>query len=75
MISTEMIEQSKKKEFFFSDDNKPIIIPNSKGIIHEIGSSMLSQKMKNVDGVFFDFLSCCLKVDPNERITPEVFYS
>ena len=68
-------ENGTQKSYYFDDQNKPIVKPNSRGVIHPISSNSISailmQEAQNDPQVkgLIDLVELCLKWVPSERIT------
>ena len=67
----EYINSSIKKRMFFDVNNNPLEIPNSRGHIVLPNSRSINSILKGSGPNFIDFITNCLKWNPNERITPE----
>ncbi|KAK6495492.1 dual-specificity tyrosine-(Y)-phosphorylation regulated kinase [Arthrobotrys musiformis] len=66
-----LIEKSSRKKLFFDSFGKPRMIVSSKGRRRRPSSKTLQQAIKCDDEAFLDFLSGCLRWDPDKRIKPE----
>ena len=66
-----LIEKSTRKKLFFDSFGKPRIIVSSKGRRRRPSSKTLSQALKCDDEAFLDFISRCLRWDPDKRIKPD----
>lgn len=66
-----MIESGKRREYYFNDEGKPIIEPNSYGVIHKPGTSNLVKETGIKDQLFMSLIAGCLKWDPKQRFTPD----
>ncbi|EPS43312.1 hypothetical protein H072_2723 [Dactylellina haptotyla CBS 200.50] len=66
-----LIEKSSRKKLFFDSFGKPRMIVSSKGRRRRPSSKTLQQAIKCDDETFLDFLTGCLRWDPEKRIKPE----
>ncbi|KAK6329668.1 dual-specificity tyrosine-(Y)-phosphorylation regulated kinase [Orbilia brochopaga] len=66
-----LIEKSSRKKLFFDSFGKPRMIVSSKGRRRRPSSKTLQQAIKCDDDGFLDFLTCCLRWDPDKRMKPE----
>ncbi|KAF4996535.1 hypothetical protein FGRMN_4464 [Fusarium graminum] len=66
-----LIEKSTRKKLFFDSMGKPRLTVSSKGRRRRPSSKTLQQVLKCDDEVFLDFLSRCLRWDPERRLRPE----
>jgi dual specificity tyrosine-phosphorylation-regulated kinase 2/3/4 len=66
-----LIEKSTRKKLFFDSMGKPRLTVSSKGRRRRPSSKTLQQVLKCDDEPFLDFLSKCLRWDPDRRIKPE----
>lgn len=66
-----LIEKSTRKKLFFDSLGKPRLTVSSKGKRRRPSSKTLQQALKNDDEPFLDFLTRCLKWDPDRRLKPE----
>ncbi|KAF3935367.1 hypothetical protein ABW20_dc0100701 [Dactylellina cionopaga] len=66
-----LIEKSSRKKLFFDSFGKPRMIVSSKGRRRRPSSKTLQQAIKCDDEAFLDFLTGCLRWDPDKRIKPE----
>ncbi|KAK6539808.1 dual-specificity tyrosine-(Y)-phosphorylation regulated kinase [Orbilia ellipsospora] len=66
-----LIEKSSRKKLFFDSFGKPRMIVSSKGRRRRPSSKTLQQAIKCDDEAFLDFLTNCLRWDPEKRIKPE----
>lgn len=66
-----LIEKSTRKKLFFDSLGKPRLTVSSKGRRRRPSSKTLQQVLKCDDEPFLDFLTRCLKWDPERRIKPE----
>ena len=66
-----LLQISTRKKHFFDSEDKPKLIPNSKGKIRIPGSRPLKEMIEVHDPHFLDFVSLTLAWDPRERITAE----
>jgi len=66
-----LIEKSTRKKLFFDSMGKPRLTVSSKGRRRRPSSKTLQQVLKCDDEPFLDFISRCLRWDPDRRIKPE----
>lgn len=66
-----LIENSTRKKLFFDSVGKPRSVISSKGRRRKPSSKTLSQAIKCQDEAFLDFLTRCLRWNPQSRLTPE----
>ena len=66
-----LLHLSTRKKHFFDQDDKPKLVPNSKGKIRIPGSRPLKEIIEVHDPNFIDFINNTLIWDPRERITAE----
>ncbi|KIH88564.1 dual-specificity tyrosine-(Y)-phosphorylation regulated kinase [Sporothrix brasiliensis 5110] len=66
-----LIEKSTRKKLFFDSMGKPRLTVSSKGRRRRPSSKTLQQVIKCDDEAFLDFLSRCLRWDPDRRLKPE----
>jgi dual specificity tyrosine-phosphorylation-regulated kinase 2/3/4 len=66
-----LIEKSTRKKLFFDSLGKPRLTVSSKGRRRRPSSKTLQQVLKCDDEPFLDFLTRCLRWDPDRRIKPE----
>lgn len=66
-----MVESGKRSEYYFDDAGKPIIEPNSCGVVHRPGTSNLTKETGIKDQLFMSLIAGCLKWDPKQRFTPD----
>ncbi|KAF4591741.1 Dual specificity protein kinase pom1 [Ophiocordyceps camponoti-floridani] len=66
-----LIEKSTRRKLFFDSVGKPRLTVSSKGRRRRPSSKTLQQVLKCDDDVFVDFLSRCLRWDPERRLKPE----
>ncbi|RYP03103.1 hypothetical protein DL764_005386 [Monosporascus ibericus] len=66
-----LIEKSTRKKLFFDSMGKPRLTVSSKGRRRRPSSKTLQQVLKCDDEPFLDFLSRCLRWDPDRRLKPE----
>lgn len=66
-----LIERSTRKKLFFDSLGKPRLTVSSKGKRRRPSSKTLSQVLKCEDEAFLDFLTKCLRWDPDRRIKPD----
>ena len=65
-----VLKMATRKEYFFHDDNSPILKPTSRGKIRYPNTRNLSKMIGVTDSVFMDFLYRTLDWDPETRIKP-----
>jgi len=66
-----LIEKSTRKKLFFDSMGKPRLTVSSKGRRRRPSSKTLQQVLKCDDDPFIDFLSKCLRWDPDRRMRPD----
>jgi dual specificity tyrosine-phosphorylation-regulated kinase 2/3/4 len=66
-----LIEKSTRKKLFFDSMGKPRLTVSSKGRRRRPSSKTLQQVLKCDDEPFLDFLSRCLRWDPDRRMKPD----
>lgn len=66
-----LIEKSTRKKLFFDSFGKPRVIVSSKGRRRRPSSKTLSQALKCDDEAFLDFITRCLRWDPEKRLKPD----
>ncbi len=66
-----LIEKSTRKKLFFDSMGKPRLTVSSKGRRRRPSSKTLQQVLKCDDEPFLDFLTKCLRWDPDRRLKPE----
>ena len=66
-----LIEKSTRKKLFFDSLGKPRLTVSSKGKRRRPSSKTLSQALKCDDEPFLDFLTRCLRWDPDRRMKPD----
>ena len=66
-----LIEKSTRKKLFFDSLGKPRITVSSKGKRRRPSSKTLQQALKCEDEAFLDFISRCLRWDPERRLKPD----
>ena len=66
-----LIEKSTRKKLFFDSMGKPRLTVSSKGRRRRPSSKTLQQVLKCDDEAFLDFLTRCLRWDPDRRMKPE----
>ncbi|KXT12148.1 hypothetical protein AC579_10388 [Pseudocercospora musae] len=65
-----LVERCTRKKLFFDSVGKPRVTVSSKGRRRRPSSKTLSQALKTDDEAFLDFLSRCLRWDPDRRMKP-----
>ena len=66
-----LIEKSTRKKLFFDSLGKPRLTVSSKGKRRRPSSKTLQQALKCDDEAFLDFISRCLRWDPDRRLKPD----
>lgn len=66
-----LIEKSTRRKLFFDSLGKPRLTVSSKGRRRRPSSKTLAQVLKTEEEAFLDFLSRCLRWDPDRRMKPE----
>ena len=66
-----LIEKSTRKKLFFDSLGKPRITVSTKGKRRRPSSKTLQQALKCEDEAFLDFISRCLRWDPDRRLKPD----
>ena len=66
-----LIEKSTRKKLFFDSMGKPRLTVSSKGRRRRPSSKTLQQVLKCDDEPFLDFLTRCMRWDPERRMRPE----
>ena len=66
-----LIEKSTRKKLFFDSLGKPRTTVSSKGRRRRPSSKSLQQALKCDDESFLDFLTRCLRWDPDRRLQPD----
>jgi dual specificity tyrosine-phosphorylation-regulated kinase 2/3/4 len=66
-----LIEKSTRKKLFFDSVGKPRLTVSSKGRRRRPSSKTLQQALRCDDEAFLDFLTRCLRWDPDRRMKPE----
>ena len=66
-----LIERSTRKKLFFDSLGKPRLTVSSKGRRRRPSSKTLHQALKCDDEAFLDFITRCLRWDPERRLKPE----
>src|ERR1700760_1829015 len=66
-----LIEKSSRKKLFFDSMGKPRVTVSSKGRRRRPSSKTLQSAIKCDDEAFLDFLTQCLRWDPERRLKPE----
>ncbi|KAH8880031.1 hypothetical protein GQ53DRAFT_18895 [Thozetella sp. PMI_491] len=66
-----LIEKSTRKKLFFDSMGKPRLTVSSKGRRRRPSSKTLQQVLKCDDEPFLDFLTKCLRWDPDRRLKPD----
>lgn len=66
-----LIEKSSRKKLFFDSVGKPRVTVSTKGRRRRPSSKTLQQALKCDDDAFLDFISRCLRWDPERRMKPD----
>ncbi|KAL8852183.1 MAG: hypothetical protein Q9221_002893 [Calogaya cf. arnoldii] len=66
-----LIEKSTRKKLFFDSLGKPRLTVSSKGKRRRPSSKTLQQALKCEDENFLDFITKCLRWDPERRLKPD----
>jgi len=66
-----LIEKSTRRKLFFDSLGKPRLTVSSKGRRRRPSSKSLQQALKCDDEAFLDFLTRCLRWDPDRRLQPD----
>ncbi|THX58964.1 kinase-like protein [Aureobasidium pullulans] len=67
----DIIEKASRRKLFFDSSLKPRVTVSSKGRRRRPSSKTLSGAIKCDDEAFLDFLSQCLRWDPEKRLRPD----
>lgn len=65
-----LVERCTRKKLFFDSVGKPRVTVSSKGRRRRPSSKTLQQALKTEDEAFIDFITRCLRWDPDRRIKP-----
>ena len=65
-----LVEKCTRKKLFFDSVGKPRVTVSSKGRRRRPSSKTLQQALKTEDEAFIDFISRCLRWDPDRRMKP-----
>nr|POE80962.1 dual specificity protein kinase pom1 [Quercus suber] len=65
-----LVERCTRKKLFFDSVGKPRVTVSSKGRRRRPSSKTLAQALKTDDEAFLDFVSRCLRWDPERRLKP-----
>jgi dual specificity tyrosine-phosphorylation-regulated kinase 2/3/4 len=66
-----LIEKSSRKKLFFDSLGKPRVTVSTKGRRRRPSSKTLQQALKCDDEAFLDFITRCLRWDPERRMKPD----
>lgn len=66
-----LIEKSSRKKLFFDSLGKPRVTVSTKGRRRRPSSKTLQQALKCDDDAFLDFITRCLRWDPDRRMKPD----
>lgn len=66
-----LIEKSTRKKLFFDSYGKPRLTVSSKGKRRKASTKTLQTVLKCEDEAFLDFISRCLRWDPDRRLKPD----
>ena len=69
--SRDIIEKCSRRKLFFDSAMKPRVTVSSKGRRRRPSSKTLGASLKCDDEAFLDFVSQCLRWDPDRRLRPE----
>jgi len=69
--SRDIIEKCSRRKLFFDSTLKPRVTVSSKGRRRRPSSKTLSAAIKCEDDAFLDFLTQCLRWDPERRLRPD----
>jgi dual specificity tyrosine-phosphorylation-regulated kinase 2/3/4 len=65
-----LVDKCTRKKLFFDSVGKPRVTVSSKGRRRRPSSKTLQQALKTEDEAFIDFVSRCLRWDPDRRLKP-----
>jgi dual specificity tyrosine-phosphorylation-regulated kinase 2/3/4 len=65
-----LVERCTRKKLFFDSVGKPRVTVSSKGRRRRPSSKTLAQALKTEDEAFIDFVTRCLRWDPDRRLKP-----
>ena len=65
-----LVERCTRKKLFFDSVGKPRVTVSSKGRRRRPSSKTLQQALKSEDEAFLDFITRCLRWDPDRRLKP-----
>lgn len=66
-----LVEASTRKKLFFDSNGKPRLTVNAKGKRRRPSTKTLQQALKCDDEAFLDFITKCLRWDPERRLKPD----
>ncbi|KAM3418721.1 hypothetical protein BST61_g4696 [Cercospora zeina] len=66
-----LVDKCTRKKLFFDSVGKPRVTVSSKGRRRRPSSKTLSQALKSDDEAFLDFITRCLRWDPDRRLKPQ----
>lgn len=66
-----LVDRCTRKKLFFDSVGKPRVTVSSKGRRRRPSSKTLSQALKTEDEAFLDFITRCLRWDPDRRLKPQ----
>jgi len=66
-----LVEQSTRKKLFFDSMGKPRLTVSTKGKRRRPSTKTLQQTLKCDDEAFLDFITKCLRWDPERRLKPD----
>ena len=70
LFPDKMIDQSRKKDYYFDAEYSPYLIEDPKqGILRMPNNITIQEIVPSEDSLFLDFISHCLVLDPEERPT------
>ncbi|KAG9242868.1 hypothetical protein BJ878DRAFT_148052 [Calycina marina] len=67
----QLVERSTRRKLFFDSLGKPRLTVSSKGRRRRPSSKTLAQVMKTDDEAFLEFLTRCMRWDPERRLKPD----
>jgi dual specificity tyrosine-phosphorylation-regulated kinase 2/3/4 len=73
---TDLLDQSPRKKMFFDSENRPKIVPNSRGKKHYPASKPLESLLKGTEAGFLPLIQSTTNIgllewDPHKRISPD----
>lgn len=67
----QVLEDSQRRQKFFSDDGTPKLVPNARNKIRKPSTKNIEDILECEDKSFIDFVRKCLDWDPETRMTPD----